>query len=78
MKDIKTGLCITCKNFLMINHGREFEDIIDTEYMQFQCSIFGHLNKKEYYLMSYHKDIETIESVSETKICEFWEEWKDF
>jgi len=75
MKDIKTGLCITCKYFLLQDHGREFENIIDTEYMQFKCSIYGETTEKEYYLMQPPKEIETIETVPETKICEFWEEW---
>ena len=76
MKDIKTGLCITCKHFLLINQGREFESIVDTEYMQFKCDIFGDITEKEYYLMDYPKDVEVIENIPEPKICEFWEEWE--
>lgn len=66
------NICATCRHLIVIETGREFEKIIDTEYTKFSCEVLG-WKTREFYLMA---PIE--KEIKETKpqICEFWEEWK--
>lgn len=73
MKNLNDGLCITCKHYKLLEKGYEFEGILDTEYMRFQCEIFGK-ESKEYYLM---QPVEEDITVHDYPICEFWEFWDE-
>ena len=71
--DKNKGVCITCRHLIVDESGREFEKIIDTEYLKFRCEVFGQ-TRKEYYLMApVSEDI----SVPEPNLCEFWEFWQN-
>ncbi|MCL5772779.1 MAG: hypothetical protein M1536_00155 [Firmicutes bacterium] len=65
------AVCATCKHLKVLEVGREFEQILDTEYTLFECSVFG-WRTKEFYLMA--PSPESIGDIDDT-ICEFWEEW---
>lgn len=67
-------LCVTCRHFILVEEGREFENIADTQYQQYRCRCFGRKTKKEYFLMSLPQD--TL-AVQEETLCEFWEDWKE-
>ncbi|MBI2251747.1 MAG: hypothetical protein HYU63_03170 [Armatimonadetes bacterium] len=64
-------ICAACKHLLLLDKGREFEKILDTEYLHFKCKIFN-WEVKENYLML---DISNPLKKYKEKICEFWEPW---
>jgi hypothetical protein len=70
---VNVKICATCKHLKIIDQGREFEFIADTEFTLFECQIFK-VNKKEFYLMAPVE--EELKESSET-CCEFWEDWKN-
>lgn len=43
-------ICALCRNLEMVDQGREFEKIADTEYMVFRCRVLG-WSTRENYLM---------------------------
>ncbi|MDQ7826287.1 MAG: hypothetical protein RDV48_26025 [Candidatus Eremiobacteraeota bacterium] len=64
-------VCATCRHLKVLDQGREFEYIIDTEYTLFECEVYR-TRTKEYYLMA-----PVPESIDEKPVtCEYWEEWK--
>jgi len=66
-------ICATCKHLKVIDQGREFDRIIDTEYTLFECD---RLKKrtKEYYLMAPVR--EQLDIDDSENPCPFWEPWK--
>lgn len=65
-------ICATCRHLKVLDQGREFELIIDTEYTLFGCDLLK-WKKKEFYLMAPVE--ENLEDDSD-RVCPFWEEWK--
>ena len=64
------NLCATFKHLDVLETGREFDRIVDTEFTHFNCKMLG-WKKKEFYLMApVEKELKT-----DVRICEFWEEW---
>ena len=72
--ELQSGICATCKHFIVTDSGREFEQIIDTEFMEFHCNIFDQ-KTKEFFLMSNFND--NLEK-EEKNMCEFWEDWNSY
>ncbi len=70
MNQIKT--CATCKHLNVLEQGREFELILDTEYTLFKCTILN-WEKKEFYLMT--PVPEELSDVDD-RVCDYWEYWK--
>ncbi|MBI2266546.1 MAG: hypothetical protein HYU64_15520 [Armatimonadetes bacterium] len=65
----KIQICANCKHLKILDRGREFEGILDTEFIHFQCEVFGR-QTKEYYLMA---PVPT-ELPDKPFVCEFWED----
>jgi hypothetical protein len=66
------NICATCRHLVVIETGREFEKIIDTEYTTFSCDIFGWKTREFYLMAPIEKEIKDVQP----HICEFWEQWK--
>ncbi len=65
-------ICATCKHLQVIEQGREFQYIIDTEYTLFKCAL-ANKTVKEFYLMIPVEEELKVETKNE---CIFWEPWK--
>ncbi|MCL5036503.1 MAG: hypothetical protein M1269_05210 [Chloroflexi bacterium] len=65
-------ICATCRHLKVLETGREFAAIIDTEYTLFSCSKLG-WETKEFYLMK--TDIDIAEYTSSQEECPHWEPW---
>lgn len=70
---MKIKICATCKHLKVLEQGREFEYIIDTEYTLFSCAVLNQTTK-EFYLMA-RVDEELHDA--DTHTCKFWEDWKE-
>ena len=68
---MKIKICATCRHLKVVDQGREFEFIIDTEYTLFTCDVL-HWSTREFYLMA-PVDHE-IKDSSDFQ-CKYWEEW---
>jgi hypothetical protein len=68
--DAFKNICATCRHLVVVETGREFEKIIDTDYTTFSCNILG-WKKREFYLMAPVPD----EIKEEKFFCELWEDW---
>lgn len=66
-------ICATCKNLKVLEQGREFEKILDTEFTTFKCDIFN-WKAKEFYLMA---PLDNPMNDKTEKNCEFWEDWRE-
>jgi hypothetical protein len=64
------NICATCRHLRIVETGREFEKIIDTEYTTFSCSALG-WKTREFYLMAPVKE----EFEQNEFHCELWEAW---
>jgi hypothetical protein len=64
--------CATCRHLKVVEQGREFELILDTEYTLFQCGVLN-WKKKEFYLMA--PVPRELDDTGDTA-CEYWEYWK--
>lgn len=71
MNQIKT--CATCRHLTVLEQGREFEMILDTEYTLFQCAVLK-WEKKEFYLMA---PVEKELRCMDDDVCDYWEYWKE-
>ncbi|MBS2038819.1 hypothetical protein JST97_27810 [bacterium] len=65
-------ICALCKHLEMIDCGREFPAIADTEYAVFRCKIFGWSNREDYLM-----DSEPAQKFAKQEAfdCERWEGW---
>lgn len=66
-------VCATCKHLILEDSGREFEQIVDTEYNVFSCEVLG-WKVKEYHLMEPVGDIFAAQRNHQE--CPYWEEWE--
>lgn len=63
--------CVNCKYFQIIERGREFEKIADTEFIVYKCNKLKQISK-EYYLMfplHYREPLKR-------EVCPYWEDWR--
>lgn len=67
------NLCATCRHLKILEVGREFEKILDTEYTLFRCAVLG-WETKEFYLMA---PVGDPSAETPSRICEFWEDWRE-
>ena len=65
-------ICALCKNLEVIEQGREFPGIADTEFAVFRCKIFGWSNREDYLMDS---DPGAKFGRQEAFDCERWEGW---
>ncbi|MFN8607651.1 MAG: hypothetical protein U0931_08975 [Vulcanimicrobiota bacterium] len=65
-------ICALCKHLEMVESGREFPAIADTEYAVFRCKIFGWSNREDYLM-----DSEPAQKFAKQEAfdCERWEGW---
>lgn len=45
-------ICALCRNLQVVDSGREFEQIADTEYMVFRCRVLGWTSREDYLMDS--------------------------
>ena len=69
--DGNRGLCITCRHYVHEGGGMEFEGILDTEYVEFRCEVFGKRRTEHFLMEPVSEEIST----PERNLCEFWEFW---
>lgn len=62
-------ICATCRNLEILEHGREFADIADTEFVRFRCRVLG-ISGREDYLMA---AVEERLPAAAPSQCPFWE-----
>jgi hypothetical protein len=67
-------LCANCRHLKVLDQGREFEFIIDTEYTLFECDLVKK-KVKEFYLMAPVNEQLNVEDPENA--CPGWELWKD-
>jgi hypothetical protein len=67
----KFKICATCKHFLIEKTGREFENILDTEYNIYKCLIRGWTTREDFLMAPVKTEIEEMPPFN----CEYWEEW---
>jgi hypothetical protein len=65
-------ICATCRHLEILEQGREFAAIADTEFIRFRCRKLG-LSGREDYLMAAVQ--ETLPDPGETPECPHWEAW---
>ena len=41
-------ICATCRHLEIIEQGRAFEMIVDTEFMRFRCAVLGTTGREDY------------------------------
>ncbi|MBN9416459.1 MAG: hypothetical protein J0I12_13530 [Candidatus Eremiobacteraeota bacterium] len=65
-------ICALCKNLEVLDQGREFPGIADTEYIKYRCKIFGWSNREDYLM-----DSEPAEKFAKQEPfdCERFEGW---
>lgn len=63
-------ICALCRNLEVVEQGREFDQIADTEYMVFRCRVLGWTTREDYLM-----DADPSASVgrSESADCPYWE-----
>ena len=63
-------ICALCKNLEVLEQGREFEQIADTEYVKFRCKVLGWTSRDDYLM-----DPEPASGVGKDEPfdCPYWE-----
>lgn len=74
MKKAEHRICALCKNLELLDAGREFPAIADTEFAVFRCRIFG-WSTKENYLMDTPSEQARKFAAQEPFECERFEAW---
>ena len=67
-------ICALCKNLQLVDSGREFPGIADTEFAVFRCRIFG-WSTRENYLMDTPSEQARKFAAQEEFDCERFEPW---
>lgn len=65
-------ICATCKQLEIIEKGREFPMIIDTEYYIFKCSVLGWQKKESPLMTTFNGEI-----IDTKKECPYWKSWEE-
>ena len=71
----KIKVCANCRYLKVIDKGVEFEKILDSEYIVFECTIRGWTVREDYLMKPY--DEEKITGNSSGVSCPFWEEYTE-
>jgi hypothetical protein len=66
-------ICATCIHLKVLDQGREFDLILDTEYTLFECEKLNQRTKEFYLMVPVNDCLELNEPES---ICSYWEPWK--
>lgn len=72
--DRKIKVCANCRYLKLLEKGYEFDHLLDSEYLVFQCTIRDWTVREDYLMKSFPEEIE--EKDTFTVKCPFWEEWK--
>ena len=67
------NICATCRHLQVVETGREFDKIVDTEFTKFSCRMLG-WQKREFYLMA---PVDQDLSENQPRKCPFWEPWDE-
>jgi hypothetical protein len=65
-------ICALCRNLELVEQGREFPQLADTEYAVFRCRIFGWSTRDDY-MMESPESIQARFARQEEFDCERWE-----
>ncbi|MEW6283972.1 MAG: hypothetical protein AB1758_35495 [Candidatus Eremiobacterota bacterium] len=65
-------ICALCRNLEVVEQGREFPQIADTEFMVFRCRVFGWTSREDYLMQPSPEAIDTEEKPFD---CPRWEPW---
>ncbi len=63
-------ICALCRHLEVVEQGREFEQIADTEYVKFRCKVLGWTSRDDYLMDS---DPSTSLKEPEPFECPHWE-----
>ena len=66
-------ICALCKNLEVVESGREFEGIADTEFMVFRCKVLGWTTREDYLMESDPR--QSLSKTPEDFNCPHWEGW---
>lgn len=69
-------ICALCRHLQLVDSGREFASMPDTEYAVFRCRIFGWSTRDDY-LMDSPDTIQQKFAAQEPFDCERWEACDD-
>ncbi len=74
LKKAFMNICATCRHLQVLETGREFENIMDTQFTKFSCSALGWQTREFYLMAPVDKDL----SQNQPRHCSFWEPWEGF
>jgi len=69
----KLKVCANCRYLKVIDKGYEFDSILDSEYIVFECTIRGWTIREDYLMEPYSE--ESVTKNSSSVFCPFWEEY---
>jgi len=72
MPDDPFRICATCRNLEVLDQGREFAQIADTEYLTFRCRRLNVTGREDYLMASIPRELP--EEVP--RQCPYWEPWR--
>lgn len=71
MKVQTPRICALCRNLEIVEQGREFEQIADTEYAVFRCRALGWTTREDYLMAPVQGDL----GESKPFDCPLFEPW---
>lgn len=69
----KHRICALCRHLEVVESGREFEGIADTEYMVFRCGVLGWTTREDYLMQS--DPAASLGKPDDDFDCPHWEGW---
>lgn len=65
-------ICATCRNLEVVDQGREFEQIADSEFIVFRCKVLGTCTRDDYLMAPVLEELPP----DPGSTCPFWEPWQ--
>lgn len=62
-------ICATCRHLEVLEQGREFASIVDTEYAVFRCARLGTVTREDYLMAPVPTEL----PAERPPACPFWE-----
>jgi hypothetical protein len=66
-------ICALCRHLEVVEQGREFPRIADTEYLVFRCRVLGWTTREDYLMAPVEKEIQEPRPFD----CPHWEMWSE-